>query len=386
MIHAFDMRTLVLIYVCICIGQAVILVYLWSVQRNYPPAKDWAIGALLSAVGLFLLALRDIAPMWISELLANAFMLPGWMVFNYGIVKAAGKKPSVRLGLILCTIVIGLLAWHSFVSPNRSARIIENHLTLVSFYACAIYACLTAPKCIRTITFRLIATLLLLLSLTCLWRIANDAFGMTWLFPHIPSRIIMVGASTVIFPMTTMLLALQTSQRLQEEINDQAGRDMLTGVFNRRAFDEIVNREWSRSLRHDYPLSFLMVDVDHFKTFNDQHGHHVGDAALVQVSNAAQTALRINDIWCRYGGEEFVVLLPNTTIEQAMTVAERLRVSVGKATVATQNELLNVSVSIGVAERSPGQSHWEEVLANSDAALYLAKAAGRNRVVADAST
>ena len=121
----------------------------------------------------------------------------------------------------------------------------------------------------------------------------------------------------------------------------------------------------------------LTVDIDHFKRVNDEHGHQVGDATLVRVSHAARGALRANDVWCRYGGEEFVALLPNATLDQALIVAERVRAAVEQATIAT----LRVTVSIGAAQRSPADTGWTSLLAASDAALYRAKAAGRNRVV-----
>lgn len=386
MTPSLDVRTMVLIYVGIRIGQALVLAYLWSVQRNYPPAKDWAVGAWMSAVGLLLLGLRDVAPLWVTEIMANAWLLPGWMIFDYGIVKAAGKKPSIKLGLGLCGLVIGSLAWWSLVSPNRPARILVHHLVLAGFDLYAVYACLTVGKTSRTNTFRLLAALLSLLVLACLWRVASDGFGLPPTTPHLPPRMVLVATSIGIFPMITMLLALQTSQRLQEGLNEQAGHDMLTGAYNRRAFDEIVKREWSRSVRHHQPLSFLNVDIDHFKAFNDQFGHSVGDATLVKVSDSAQTALRSGDTWCRHGGEEFVVLLPDTPIEQAMIVAERLRSSVENTTIASPNGWLHVSVSIGVAARTPAQTHWTETLLLSDAALYEAKAGGRNRVARSTQT
>jgi diguanylate cyclase (GGDEF)-like protein len=377
-----DARTMVFIYVGIRIGQAVMLAHLWRAQRNYPPARDWAVGALMSAAGLLCLALRGMSPGWVSEIVANSLLLPGWMIFDYGIARAAGRKPSVKLGLALCALVIGSLAWYSFVSPNRPARILTHHLALVIFDLYAAHACLTVSKASQTLTFRLIAALLIVFAMTCLWRVADEVFGLTLAFSPLTPRIQLLATSIIIFPMITMLLALQTSQRLQDEINDLAGRDMLTGAFNRRAFDELVKREWSRAVRHGHPISFLVVDIDHFKKFNDQHGHQTGDATLVEVSNSAQAALRANDIWCRHGGEEFVALLPDTTIAQAMAVAERLRSSVEKTSIATPGGSLKVSVSIGVAQRSATQSHWSEVLATSDAALYKAKAAGRNKVIA----
>ena len=377
-----DLRTMVFVYVGIRIGLAVVLIYLWRVQHNYPPARDWAVAALISAAGLFCFGLRDLAPVWVSEVLSNALVLPGWMIFDYAIVRAAGKQPPVKLGIAICALAVGSAAWHSLVSPNHAAQVLTQNLVFAFFDLYAAYACWKVVEAGRVLTFRLIAVLLAFLGMTCLWRMAGGVFDIAPAFAQAPQRTLLVAASMFAFPMIVMLLALQTSQNLQGEINDQARRDMLTGAFNRRAFDEFVNREWSRSVRRDDPFSLLTIDIDHFKKFNDRHGHQTGDATLVQVSNAAQAALRADDIWCRYGGEEFIALLPNTTIEQALTVAERLRCSVAATMIATKKGLLKVSVSVGVAERSTTQAHWSEVLAASDAALYRAKAAGRNQVAA----
>jgi diguanylate cyclase (GGDEF)-like protein len=377
-----DIRTMVLVYVGIRIGLAVVLIYLWRVQHNYPPARDWALASLISAVGLFCFGLRGLAPVWVSEVLSNALVLPGWMIFDYGIVRAAGKQPPVKLGLAICALAVGSVAWHNLVSPNHEAQVLTQNLVFAFFDFYAAYACWQVSEKGRITTFRLIALLLAFVATICLWRAASGVFDLPPALSQAPSRIWLVATSMFAFPMIAMLLALQTSQSLQGKINDQARHDMLTGAFNRRAFDEFVNREWSRTVRHDHPFSVLTIDIDHFKKFNDQHGHQTGDATLVEVSNSAQTALRSNDIWCRYGGEEFIALLPNTTAEQALTVAERLRACVEKTTIATAKGELKVSVSIGVAERSADQAHWSEVMAASDAALYKAKDAGRNRVVA----
>lgn len=377
---------MLIINVGIRIGMAAMLVYVWSVQRNYPPAKDWALGALMSAAGMFCLALRGLAPFWVTEVLANVLLLPGWMLFSYGIIKAAGKTPPMKLGLTLCALVVAALVWFSLVDPNRPARIFVHHFVLAAFDCYAAFACLMHSRTSRTHTFRLIATLLILSAMIFLWRIAQDANGIVLPFAQAQSRVVMVAASVVTFPMLALLLVIQTSQRLQEEINEQARRDALTGAFNRRAFDEFIGREWARALRHDESFSVVMVDIDHFKQYNDQHGHQVGDETLVQVSKTAQLALRADDIWCRMGGEEFVALLPNTTAEQALTVSERIRLAVEQTTISTPSGLRRVSVSIGFAERLSAQSHWAELLAAADAALYQAKSAGRNRVVRNHST
>lgn len=375
-----DIRTLVLTYVGLTIGQAVVLVYLWSVQRSYPPAKDWAVGSLMFAIGLFLFALRTQAPAVLTEIVSNLFLLPGLMLFNFGIVKATGRTPPMKSGLAFCLVAIAFIAWFVLVSPNYPAGVVTHNLVFLTLYLYTAYACLVAKTAKGNHTFRIVGLLCIALALACFWRVVGGVFGLTFSFSPTLPRLFWVATSLVSFPMITVLLTLHTSQRLQEEIHAQARRDTLTDAFNRRAFTEFADKEWSRSVRNDYPLSMLTVDIDHFKNFNDQYGHQTGDAALVQVSRVAQSALRASDIWCRYGGEEFVALLPNTTLSQAMAIAERLRQSVERTTIVSARGSLSVSVSIGVAERSSNHSSIEEVLAISDAALYKAKAAGRNRV------
>ena len=375
-----DIRTLVLTYVGLTIGQAVVLVYLWSVQRSYPPAKDWAVGSLMFAIGLFLFAQRTQAPAVLTEIVSNLFLLPGLMLFNFGIVKATGRTPPMKSGLAFCLVAIAFIAWFVLVSPNYPAGVVTHNLVFLTLYLYTAYACLVAKTAKGNHTFRIVGMLCIALALACLWRVAGGVFGLTFSFSPTLPRLFWVATSLISFPMITVLLTLHTSQRLQEEIQAQARRDTLTDAFNRRAFTEFADKEWSRSVRNDYPLSMLTVDIDHFKNFNDQYGHQTGDAALVQVSRVAQSALRASDVWCRYGGEEFVALLPNTTLSQAMAIAERLRQSVERTTIVSARGSLSVSVSIGVAERSSNHSSIEEVLAISDAALYKAKAAGRNRV------
>lgn len=380
-----DIRTLVLIYVGINIGQTVVLVYLWSVQRNYPPARDWAIGSLMFAIGLFLFALRSQASPVLTELVSNLFLLPGLMLFNFGIVKAADRKPPFAFGLALCIVANGILAWFTLGSPNYPARVLTHNLVFLTLDLYTAYVCLKVTAAKGNYTFRLIGTLFIVLVIANAWRVGGGVFDLTFSFSPTLPRLFWIATSLISFPMITVLLTLHTSQRLQEEIHAQARHDTLTHAYNRRAFAEFSDREWATSVRHGYPLSILTVDIDHFKNFNDQYGHQTGDVALVQVSKSAQAALRSNDIWCRYGGEEFIAMLPNTTMEQAMAVADRLRLSVESTAISSPRGPLSISVSVGVAERSSSHSSFSELLALSDAALYKAKAAGRNRVIAAAN-
>ena len=166
--------------------------------------------------------------------------------------------------------------------------------------------------------------------------------------------------------------------------------DGLTGIANRRHFDEMLDREWRDAQRRTWPVSLILVDVDHFKKYNDHYGHQGGDDCLRQVATAIGAgAQRPCDVAARYGGEEFVVLLPDTDEDGAMVVAEQIRARVAALELphAKSDSSHRVSISLGVAtivpERGGDAAH---LIARADANLYRAKATGRDRVVAGTST
>lgn len=157
---------------------------------------------------------------------------------------------------------------------------------------------------------------------------------------------------------------------VEEKLFALAHRDGLTELWNRRAFDEALEREWKRA-RDGSPISLLLLDIDHFKAFNDRHGHPVGDECLRSVSAAVNGVVRASDMVARYGGEEIAVILPDTSIEGAMELAERIRSAIERCGVVT--------ASIGVAAAA-GHESPESMVHAADSAMYKAKAAGRNRV------
>jgi len=145
---------------------------------------------------------------------------------------------------------------------------------------------------------------------------------------------------------------------------------------------QVAESELARAVRYSAPLSLLMMDVDHFKLINDTYGHKAGDRVLKKISETCQKTLREIDIIGRVGGEEFAVLLPETDIDQAMDVAERLREEIAKAKVEIDQVLpINFTISIGVTTLTPQNENIEGLLNVADKALYVAKDSGRNRVV-----
>ena len=174
-----------------------------------------------------------------------------------------------------------------------------------------------------------------------------------------------------------------TDEKLAQAALEQlATRDGLTGLANRRCFDETLHAEWARALRQRQPLSLLMVDVDNFKAYNDANGHLGGDECLKRIAGAVASEMRANDLVARYGGEEFAVILPNQSLKGAATVAERIRTRVEQ--LQLPNRLApgeRVTVSIGAATAvASNENSASELVATADAALYRAKHMGRNRI------
>jgi diguanylate cyclase (GGDEF)-like protein len=178
--------------------------------------------------------------------------------------------------------------------------------------------------------------------------------------------------------------------KLRESLRQQSVRDMLTGLYNRRYLEESVRRELLRSARaqaqgSSYGLSMLMIDIDNFKRFNDEHGHSVGDKVLREVAQVLKSQTRGSDVAARFGGEEFIVVLTDTPPGLALGRAEQMRWSVESLARASGDTLPSVTISIGVAEFPPDGNTLEALVLRADSALYEAKRAGRNRVVVASS-
>ena len=179
----------------------------------------------------------------------------------------------------------------------------------------------------------------------------------------------------------TLMLAREIRRRGEAEhkLEEMATTDALTGLRNRRKFDAAIDAEWRRAQRHRTPLSLLMIDADHFKAYNDTFGHQAGDQVLIGIAICISDSIkRAADCAARYGGEEFAVLLPGMSSDEALTVAEAIRLKVQ----AWSDETTPSTVSVGIASTTPVAGlDWPQFVEAADKALYAAKASGRNRSV-----
>jgi diguanylate cyclase (GGDEF)-like protein len=171
------------------------------------------------------------------------------------------------------------------------------------------------------------------------------------------------------------------SLRLRETLRDQSIRDPLTGLFNRRFMEESLEREMRRAIRKNHPVSVLFIDLDHFKRFNDTFGHDAGDLVLRSVADLFRKLFRVDDVICRYGGEEFGIILPESSAENAAIRANSLREETKKMAIQYKNHALGrITLSIGVACFPDHGQTSEELLKAADLCLYESKSAGRDKV------
>jgi diguanylate cyclase (GGDEF)-like protein len=171
-------------------------------------------------------------------------------------------------------------------------------------------------------------------------------------------------------------------ERVNKNLAELATIDPLTQVANRRAVEHRLALEFQRERRYKHPLACILVDIDHFKAVNDTYGHPAGDKVLIEVASAIRESIRTTDLVARFGGEEFIVIAPETPMAPAQMVAERIRLAIIEKTSAKMDQgLPTVTASLGVATTELQVTNESELVARADAALYRAKHEGRNRVV-----
>jgi diguanylate cyclase (GGDEF)-like protein len=213
----------------------------------------------------------------------------------------------------------------------------------------------------------------------CIWLVRagsalTGAIGSDVLASN-PLNVLLSAVQSILAMLTLFGFVLMASERVRDVFEQLATRDSLTGAWMRRAWDTQAQGELDRARRHGRPMSLIAMDLDHFKNINDTLGHAAGDQALIDFVNRVNALLRKQDSLGRIGGEEFVLLLPETAADEAHIVAERIRASIER-----ESKSPAITVSVGVAELQPQESTVAAILSRADAAMYRAKSWGRNRV------
>lgn len=373
-----DPRTIILLAGMMGALMAVVLYFL---RRSFPPTikglTEWSAAAAIIFAATALIGTREAIPLFFSVVVANLGLLCGLSLLYFGSQRFFGLPASVRLWGSLILVAAPLLAWYTHVEPHYGMRVII--MTLFMVLLSLTHARLLLRHGARSLATYLTAASLLIQAVAQGLRFftALNAPADDMLFLLSPAQTAFVATYTFCMLMILIGMVLMATDRLRAEFEHLASHDSLTGALTRRALIDACEQELERCRRKGRTMSLLMMDLDHFKTINDTHGHLAGDRVLANFSARVAALLRRPDRFGRFGGEEFIALLPETSPAEAAIVAERIR-----ADLETVREIPCCTVSIGIAASRPDDNAVDTLLARADAAMYRAKAAGRNRVEA----
>ena len=384
---SIDMATMALMGAVQALLMAIVL---WTSTGSYAGVARASLrlraGALvLEATAWVLLGLRGQIDDWLSIPVANAVMLVSYAMTVHALRLLLGA-PS-RLRVVAIASVAGWLAivWFAWGVPDFQARLLCASLVILLDLAL-----LLAPLCgsLRrggsAAQRVLLATLAVAVAMV-LWRNAEPLLSSQpagGLLAPTPINTIYMMFSAVQPLFTSIGFLLLYNETMQTELKSLARTDPLTGVNNRLALVEVAGRALDAAVGDGRPLGVLMLDVDHFKAVNDRFGHGGGDQVLLSLVERIQRVLGRGDVIGRIGGEEFVVLSPGHGLRHARALGERIRAEVESAPLTLGGHAFGMTVSVGVTEAAPAERDVTALLQRADAALYSAKHAGRNCVVA----
>lgn len=353
---------------------------LFIISRTYPTSirglPDWSWGLLALALGLPLFIARGHIPDLFSIVLANLMILGGFMLMNAGIRKFSGTAARIRSAWLLAFVLAfaALFAWFTYIQPSVAMRVgAMNLFTLIVLLDLLRMALKELPRTAGRHV--LVVSLAILIGMRVV-RLGSLMLGIdqpTGVFDDSLSQLVYLAIPSIMIPLGAISLVLLASEKLRQDLEFTSRYDDLTQCLNKRAAMESLRREIARARRHGNKLSIMLIDLDNFKNINDTHGHLEGDKVLIDFSKKAKFSLRETDQLTRFGGDEFMAVLPDTGIEQASIVADRLHEA------GREGQPLAWSVSIGMSEWLDKDDSLAALLTRADKALYKSKAFGRNQ-------
>ena len=352
---------------------------LFSLRRTYPPSVRglgwWAMGLLGIALGASLAASQDRLPAMLIVAMARLTLLASLFLIYGGTRHFFGQHIHLKIWMpvLLTGAVLQVVFTHAY--PSYHARLLVANMVSGSIFLAQAWT--LWRHAMPTFATRLCLSVSLLMVLIQLMRLVSS-FTMPLgdsVFDTDPLNLVYVISLVFSILLYSVGIVLMVSERLRAELEHLATHDSLTGALNRRQMRALFSNELLRCHRQHRSMGLLLIDLDHFKVINDTYGHQAGDKVLIEMVIKVNGLLRASDQLARFGGEEFVVLLPDTSPQEALAAAERIRVA---CTASTSSPFC--TVSMGVASNQVDTDTLDAMLARADAALYRAKANGRNRV------
>jgi diguanylate cyclase (GGDEF)-like protein len=383
--EGLDIRTLALtnLFLSILLGLGSIVFA--RVNNSFHGFRQLGSGYFLFALGFVLLGLRQYIPHFISIVVANAFIVAGFSILIMGILKFL-QYPTTRCKAITITLITLLMisfSYFTYIDDNTNIRmlIISAIIAGQCFYIS--HKILIHKEKLYQIFTHFLAYTFLFCGIIFSVRIylTLTAPSLTNFMEAGSIHALALIAQQLVVITSCFTLSWSASQKLAYKLAVQATIDPLTQLYNRRAMEDFAEKEILRAQRTKTSLSIILMDIDLFKDVNDSYGHQVGDKVLQEFSLRLSASLRKYDILSRYGGEEFILLLPNTNAKTAMIIAEKLRETIAEPVFKLEiSPALSVTASFGVVAVQAEKINWQQLVSFADNALYHAKQNGRNQV------
>ncbi|KYN88802.1 histidine kinase [Vibrio cidicii] len=377
-----DIRTLSIITVLVSTAYGIGMLMLKAIQTTHIRGLQTLVFAIfLIAFGFLALSFGNSTTFWLSKILANSAIGLGYALIVTGLSQfRQASSNNTAIALAGFPVLVLYLIFYSEFQMSTNARIMVLSMYISLCCALSAYVVARGEAKDHPIAVRLLSAAFSLMSLWMLFRA-----GFTYHSAEIADFMLASDVHQISFLLSIALILalgftfpLMVNARLVINIYNTSLLDPLTNLYNRRAMEDMVPRELSRVERTHSELSIILLDIDHFKQVNDQYGHQVGDVTLAGIGQLLNTHLRGQDLSFRIGGEEFLILLPDTNLDSALVVAEKLR-QIMSETQFSAKQQEPCTASFGVAQLLQ-HDEWDSLLNRADAALYLAKRKGRNRV------
>lgn len=378
-----DLLTLTIVNAFIALVATAVLVLQDSADRQFRYQRYFVLAGLCMLLNASFSALRYAGyplPYWLFPALTNSLSVGASLALAAGIHRHL-QKPGKRLGLLLVFLLIFALHFVDAISSNLGYRMLLNiPIVLIVNLWCIAMLWQARHSELGKVYLAFMATFIfniLQFSARSIYLLLEQTQVVT---ANYSSLVHSIGFFCLtVFAILVFCCIIMLSHRQQKLMLQQLSeRDALTGALNRRTLDLRLAAEFNRCRRKGSSLSLLLLDADHFKKINDTLGHAAGDQAVQHIAHIADQQLRDYDLLFRFGGEEFLLCLPDTEHHIALQIAERLRQSIEKQRVQHTDQF-TLTVSIGVAS-TPGATDWQSLLTQADQALYIAKSLGRNQV------
>ena len=385
MIKLLDIRTILFLST---LSAFTISTAMLIVSRRFPghvgsAFKLWGIGLGLSGISHILFIYRDNIPGFLGIITANTLIMVTLDFYYFAIKDLHQDKTDKRLPIILTIIQCLFFCYFYYIDDRINVRFFVMAITsstMILLICKSLFFDKPFPKqFIHWLTLSIAALILMSIGFKFIEMLLISRPMPSPIANNLPEEFLFICAFLVssVIPLLFVLIA---GDEFNIEISRLANRDSLTGIYNRRAFQELSRKALLRILKSGQHNSLLALDLDHFKNINDKFGHNKGDEVLLKTTKAIQSCLRETDIFGRYGGEEFCVFLPGANPDEAKMIAERLRRAVSEIRIPFEEGYLPLTISIGLISRNTSKEDLEIMIHKADEALYEAKTKGRNQV------